>query len=197
MGRIWDYSLGLNKPLNKIPEKYTKRILQKRSNIKAVGLKHTRQFHRQKHRIIGVIRSTIGPREIIYGEHALKARFPKYLERPTTDIDVYSPTPRHDARQAERKLDRVFGGDFFYVKKAQHPGTVKVVAHANQEGYADFTEKPQHLPYDTIRGHKYLKLSVEKEHRIRILKDPNYKFRWSRDQDALNRIKIFEKIGEK
>ena len=193
MGRIWGYSLGLNRPFKKTSKKH---IPYRRNEGKSVNLKHTQQFHRQKHRILGVIHGTIGSREIIYGEHALKARFPKYLERHTTDIDVYSPTPRIDAIQAERKLDRVFGGDFFYVKKAQHPDTFKVIAHANQEGYADFTKKPQRTPHDTIRGREYLRLSVEMEHRIRSLKDPQYDWRHAKDQDALNRIKIFEKEQE-
>jgi hypothetical protein len=167
---------------------------RKKPISKKVTIRHTRQFHKQKHKIQPIIRSTVGPKEIIYGENALKARFPGYLKRQTTDLDVYSPTPRRDARQAERKLDKSFGGDFFYVKKAEHPGTYKVKAYANQEGYADFTRKPQGgVPHDTIHGKKYAKLSVEKQHRRRSLRNIQYKYRHGKDRDALNRILIHEK----
>ena len=158
-----------------------------------VTLQHTRLFHSRKRLIDKTILGTIGPSEIIYGEQSLKARFPRYLQRYTQDYDIYSPHPRKDAVQAEKALDHRFRGNFFYVKKAQHLGTYKVVAYANSEGYADFSKKPNHVPYDKINGKNYVKLSVEKEHRIHSLKDPSFEWRHGKDRDALNRIKIYER----
>ena len=178
--------MGIFQEIDKLskPKKPTKN--------KHVSVKHTKSFHKNKKTIDKTILKTLDDGEIIYGEQALKAYFPKYLERQTTDYDIYSCNPRRDAVEAERALDKRFGGDYFYVKKAEHPGTFKVVAHANQEGYADFTEMPQKAPYKTINGHRYIDLSVEKEHRLKSLKDPNSSWRHGKDQDALNRIKAYE-----
>jgi len=164
---------------------------------KNISIKHTQTFHKKKNMIPIIIRSTIDKHEIIYGEHALKKRFPKYLERPTQDYDIYTPYPKRDAEEAERALDHSFGGNFFYVKPAQHPGTYKVVAYANEEGYADYSKPEGNVPYDVIDGKKYVKLSVEKQHRRKSLADPQYEWRKGKDQDAMNRIKIYEKMNER
>jgi len=164
----------------------------KTQRVRRVSTHHTRAFHKNKHRIGGIILRTLDDGEIIYGEHSLHAHLPKYLERPTTDYDVYAKNPRKEAYETEKALDKKFGGDYFYVKQAQHPGTYKVVAHANQEGYADFTRKPRNVRYREINGYRYSTLQHEKENRQRALKDPDYSWRHGKDQDALNRIKIYE-----
>lgn len=173
-----------------------KRTVKPKKVLKSYPVDKTKKFHKNKHHIPSVIFSTIDNKEIIYGEHALKARFPNYLERPTTDYDVYSKTPHKSAREAEQALDKKFGGDFFYTKQAQHPGTYKVVAHANNEGYADFTKPEKKIPYDVIRGKKYAKLKLEKQHRMKSLKDPNYAWRHGKDRDAYNRIIIYERMKQ-
>ena len=190
MGKIWNYHLGFSKYTQ--PQKHTKHVIKK-PILHNYPVDRTKHFHRKKHIIKNTIMSTIGEKEIIYGEMGLKARFPRYLERHTTDVDVYSPTPYRDALQAERKLDRAFGGDYFYTKEAIHHGTFKVSSHANDEGYADFTRTPRNTPYNIIRGKKYVTLAIEKQHRLRSLRDPKYKWRWGKDRDALNRLKIYEK----
>jgi hypothetical protein len=189
---IFDYKLGLNEPINK---KYRRHLISVNEPIgKRITTHHTERFHRKKDDIKKIIMGTIGKDEIIYGEHALFTRFPRHLRRDTKDIDVYSKNPRQDAIQTEKALDKQFKGDFFYVKKAEHLGTHKVIAHANEEGVADFSEMPSKAPYDVIRGRKYLKLEIEKQHRERALKDVSYDFRHPKDRDALNRIRIYEKM---
>lgn len=186
----FDYVLGLDPKLLK----KTKRTRTKtKPKTNKVTIHHTETFHKKKRMIPRIIKQTIGAREIIYGEHALKARFPNYLERHTQDYDVYSPTPLRDARQAEHALDKNFRGNFFYTKKAQHPGTYKVVAYANEEGYADFTKKPRNVPHENIRGHNYVNLNIEMQHRKKSLRDPEYSWRHAKDRDALNRMKIYLK----
>ena len=176
-------------------KKYPRKTYTKRANKKLSGnLNKSKQFHKQKHRIKPTIKSTIGKKEIIYGETALNHYFPKWLDRPTQDVDVYSKTPRKDARQAERKLDHVFGGDHFYVKPALHKGTYKVVAHANQEGYADFTKPEQKIPHKVVGGKNVVALSFVKERIKKTLADPESKYRHSKDRDALNRIRIYERM---
>ena len=124
----------------------------------------------------------------------MNKRFPNFLDRHTEDFDIYSTHPKKDARQAERRLDRAFGGDYFYVKAAMHPGTWKVVAHANETGYADYTKPDKRVPFDRIGGKKYVKLGHVKSHIRKTLRDPEAKYRWEKDRDALNRILIYEKM---
>lgn len=158
------------------------------------NLKKVKKFHQGKKEIPKIVLRKTGSKEIVYGERALNARFPSYLDRPTTDYDIYSPTPLKDARQTERALDKHFGGDYFYVKPAQHKGTYKVVSKINEEGYADYTKPEGKIPSDVIRGKRYVKLSHVKKHIQKTLKDPEAKYRHAKDRDALNRILIYEKV---
>jgi len=167
---------------------------KKKKQSKNISINKTKRFHRKKHLIEKTILKTLDDGEIIYGEQSLKRRFPVWLERPTVDYDVYSKHPRREAREAERALDKKFGGDFFRVQPAQHPGTFKVVSNINEEGYADFTCPDENVPFDVIDGHRYVRLSVEKRHRRKSLSDPDYSFRHGKDRDALNRILIYERL---
>lgn len=168
-------------------------MLTSSHSVKHITTKHTKHFHKNKHMIPSIVLRTIGKKEIVYGEMALKKRFPYYLERPTQDYDVLSMTPEKDAREAERALDKQFGGDFFYVKPGRHPGTWRVMAHANQEGYADFTKPEGRIPFEKIHGKNYVKLGFEKKKRRKILQDPTSSWRHPKDRDAINRINIFQK----
>lgn len=196
MGKVWNYYLGFN-PKNRLKKGFRDSVFQRKTEGKQVTLQHTEHFNRHKHDIIPVIKTTIGDKEIIYGEHSLMVRMPGHLKRHTDDIDVMSPTPLKDAVQAEKKLDKFFGGDFFYVKKAEHLGTYKVVAKANEQGYADFTKMPHNMPSETIGSYRYSTIRTEKLNRMRSLRDDSFKFRHGKDRDALNRIRILEKLNKR
>ena len=96
--------------------------------------KHTDKFYRKRKRIDKIVKSKIDKHEVIYGARAINKQVPPHLRRPTTDFDIFSKTPKKDAREVERALDRRFGGDFFFVEPAKHRGTWKVKAHATGEG---------------------------------------------------------------
>ena len=170
---------------------------RKRTKRKPKGkLKRVEHFHRYKHRIPGIILRAVDDKEIIYGARALNKRFPSFLDVPTQDYDIYTPHPKRDAREVEKALDKEFGGDFFYVTKAQCPRTWRVRSHVNDEVYADYTKPEEKIPYDTIGGRNYVTLKHTKKHIERTLNDPSSEFRHAKDRDALNRIKIYEKILE-
>jgi hypothetical protein len=160
-------------------------------------LKRSRTFHKRKGVISKVILSQTDKHEIIYGARALNKRFPKWLDKPTQDYDIYSKTPRKDAKQVERALDKRFKGDHFYTEPAQHKGTWKVKAHANQEGYADYTKPEGKIPYKTIGGKNYVALSHVKKNIKKTLKDKESAYRHAKDRDALNRINLYEQIKKK
>jgi len=77
--------------------------------LKEPTLEETDNFYKKKALIQKIILQTIKNKEIIYGEQAVKVRVPKHLQRETTDYDVYSRTPKKDAIEAEKKLDKGFG----------------------------------------------------------------------------------------
>jgi len=160
-----------------------------------LSVKETKRFHKKKHTIGRIIVKRTDDRETHYGARALNIRFPKYLDRHTRDFDIFTPVPKKDARETERALDRSFGGDFFYVKPAKHPGTMKVKAHATGETYADYTKTPKNLPREKIHGIYYPTLPHIKSTLRKTLRDksPEAKQRHAKDQDALNRIHIYEK----
>ena len=152
-------------------------------------LKKTEIFHRKKKDIPKIISNKTGSKEIIYGARALNKQFPTHLQEHTTDYDIFSPTPKKDAKETEQALDKHFGGDFFDVEAAQHSGTWKVKG-MNGKTYADYTEKPKGVRSITIDNKKYLSLNSIGAHIKKTLKDDSSKFRWRKDQDAYNRIKL-------
>ena len=161
--------------------------------MRKLSVRETRRFHKNKHKIGQVIIERTDDRETHYGARALNVRFQSYLDRHTRDFDIFSSHPKKDAIETERALDKKFGGDFFYVEKAQHPGTHKVIAHATGETYADYTKAPEKLPREKIRGIYYPKVPYIEKTLKRTLKDPESPQRHVKDRDALQRIKIYKK----
>ena len=160
---------------------------------KKVSVAHTKKFHKKKHLIGKIILSQTEKHEIIHGEQAIKKQTPKYLHRPTTDYDIYTPTPLEDARQTERALDRRFGGDFFRVEHGQHIGTVRVIANANEQSYADYTKPEGKIPFKTIDNKNYATLGFMKSKAKEITNNPFSSYRHPKDIDTINRIKITER----
>lgn len=167
---------------------------KRKKTKKTKGLRKVENFHKQKHKISRVILSKVDDKETIYGARALNKRFPPFLDRHTEDYDIFSTHPRKDARETERALDKAFGGDHFFVKPALHPGTFKVIAHANKVGYADYSQPERPIPFDRIGGKKYVKLSMVKQTIRKTLADPESKYRHDKDRDALRRILIYEQL---
>ena len=156
-------------------------------------LEKTEKFHRLKNRIKEIILRTIKEKEIIHGEQAVAIRLPPHLQRPTRDYDIFSETPRQDADEAEEELDEDFGGDFFEVVQAEHPGTFKVKSKVDGRTYADFSEKEGKVPSEVIQGKNYVTIQFIKKRLRAILKDKEKEFRHTKDRDTLNRIAVHEK----
>lgn len=152
-------------------------------------LKKTDVFHRKKKDINRIILNKTNSKEIIYGARATNKQVPKHLQEPTTDYDIFSNTPKKDAKEVEQALDNHFGGDYFDVEAAQHPGTWKVKG-LNGKTYVDYTDKPKGTRSVVIGGKKYTPLPSIAAKIKRTLKDDTAKYRWRKDRDTLNRIKI-------
>lgn len=158
-----------------------------------ISLKERNIFHKKKKKIMPTIYSTLDSDETIYGARALNVRLPSHLDRHTKDADIFTKTPWKEAREAEKALDTMMGFDAFYVTPAEHPGTVKVKAHATDETYADYTMTPKGLRREQIGKYHYPTMGAIKTSLKKTLADPTSEHRHPKDQDALGRIKIMER----
>jgi hypothetical protein len=158
-----------------------------------LSLKETNIFHKKKHRIMKTILGTLDSDETIYGARALNVRLPSHLDRHTKDADIFTSTPYKEAREAEQALDTMMGFDAFYVTPAEHPGTVKVIAHATDETYVDYTRTPKGLRREKIGSFFYPTIPTIKTSLKKTLSDPTAIHRHPKDQDALNRINIWQR----
>lgn len=157
-------------------------------------------FYKNKRKIAEVIIDHVKKKKhIIFGARSLNAHFPKFLDKPTVDYDIIveKGNPKKTARRLEKKLDKRFGGNFFLVEKARHPGTYKVKRVLGKEGIIDISKAKEKVPTDKIRGVRYSKLSFERKKVRQSLRDPQSKFRHDKDRERLERIKIFESLKKK
>ncbi len=157
-------------------------------------------FYKNKKKIAEVIIDHVRKKKhIIFGARSLNAHFPKFLDKPTVDYDILTEkgNPKKIARRLERKLDKRFGGNFFVVEAARHPGTYKVKKILGKEGIIDISKSEKKVPTKTIRGVRYSKLSFEKQKIKQSLADPESKYRHEKDRERLARIKIFESLKKK
>jgi len=163
------------------------------AKTKRLTLKQTEKYHRKRKVIPSIIVSAIDDHEVVYGARAINKRLPKHLQSDTHDYDIYTPFPKKDAREVEKELDKHFNGDFFFVERANHPGTFRVRSHADGKTHADYTKLEGEIPFDKIDGIKYEKLNNIKGKIKKTLDNPMAYYRHQKDRDALNRILLFEK----
>jgi hypothetical protein len=140
--------------------------------------------------ILGQIK---GSKNVVYGARSINAQVPKYLEKHTEDWDVFSAKPKQEAMRLEKKLDKKFGGDYFYVEPAEHKGTFKVRSRVTRSGVADFTKPEKKVDYKTVRGVRNASLEWTKNHIKQTLKDKESEFRWDKDREALQRINLVKR----
>ena len=158
-----------------------------------VSVEETETFHRRKPQIMKIIYSKIDNRETIHGSRALNIHLPSYLDRHTKDADIFTPTPYIEARETEKALDDMMGFDAFRVERAEHRGTWKVIAHATDETYVDYTKTPTNLRRERIQDIYYPTIPYIESSLKRTLADPTASYRHAKDQDALNRIQIYKR----
>lgn len=133
-------------------------------------------------------KDAIAERDIVYGTRALNAQLPRQIQRRTDDWDIFTSSAKREAEELEHKLDKAYGGDYFYVKPAQHPGTYKVESYVTGKEVADYTKKPVRTPYIEKKNIHYVPLPWIQSSAKRVLKDESSMYRWEKERDTLNRI---------
>lgn len=159
-----------------------------------VSTKKAERYYKNKRNVNKVIRQHAKTHNVtVYGNRAINSHLPRYLDKHTDDWDFFSSTPRRHAHQVERRLDKRFGGDYFRVEPAQHPGTFKVRNNITNEGVADYTKPNQRIPSTRKEGMKVAKLSWIKKQKKETLLNPSSQFRHAKDEETLTRIRVYEK----
>jgi len=135
--------------------------------------------------------------EILRGARAMNKQLAfGFLERGTSDFDLFSKSPKKSALELERELDRLSGGDFYYVKPAKHKGTFRVMDKGNNLEsehddivIADYTKEPKGTKKIKIDGIWHSHISERIKDAKRNLADPLAVQRHSKARGDLERIK--------
>ena len=141
-------------------------------------------------------------KKIIYGSKAMNKQIHPFTRRYSPDYDIYTKTPKRDAKAMERRLDKTLGGDYFYTKPAIHGGTWKVNSYGflkdnpkDDIGVVDYSFGS--APSKRINGVRYEKLSNIVKTKKKILKDKESKYRHGKDRDDLRRIKFSKSLKKR
>ena len=145
-----------------------------------------------------LLNQTKKEKNTIYGARSIQAQI-GIFSRYTEDWDILSSNPKKSAMKTEKKFDSIWGGNQYFVKPAQHPGTYKVMSKGmdgkkntkDDFGVVDYTGYPKPKPpVKIINGIRYRTLTQEKKAKIKALKDKAYAFRHQKDREDLNRVKL-------
>lgn len=139
-----------------------------------------------------VLKDAKEDKHIIYGARAINKQLPPYLNRHTEDWDIFSKTPKKDAQEIEKKLDKEYGGDYFQVAKAKYKNTWKVKNKVTGKTAVDYTYPQSKVPSVNIYSNRYAKIGWIKKKINSSLKSSK-SFRFDKDKEALQRIKLYEK----
>ncbi len=187
----WNLYLALLVNVNKYTLLSLFMVLTRKQNI---------SFYKNKKKVAEVIIDNVKKKKhIIFGARSLNAHFPSFLDKQTRDYDIIieKGSPKKVATRLEKKLDKRFKGNFYFVEKARHGGTYKVKTRLGKEGIIDISKSKSKVPTDKIKGIRYSKLIFEKQKIRESLNDPQSKFRHDKDRERLERIRIFELLKKK
>lgn len=159
-----------------------------------VSIKKAKRYHKTKEGVRKiVIEQAKKNRSVLHGGHALNYYLPSWLDRHTEDFDIYTNRPASRAKELEKKLDKRYEADLFYVKKGKHKGTYRVMNRVTNSEVADYTRPEDKI--EKVKGRDgvyyvskgFIKRKIEK-----TLKDPESEYRHDKDRDALTRLRIAE-----
>jgi len=158
-----------------------------------VSLEKTRRFHRIKEQIPAIVRGFIKKEHIVYGGRAINNQVLAHLRTPSKDFDIFSKTPKQDAKELEAYLDKKAGADIFTSEPAKHKGTFKV-KDLRGETIADFTKMPNKIKFKQLAGIKVETIGSMTPKIKKTIRNPTNAHRKLKDIDNLNRIKLMRKF---
>ncbi len=160
-----------------------------------VSIKVAKKFHRNKKAIPRIVRKQVRKnKSILTGGHALNAHLPPFLDKPTEDFDIFTDKPRKRARELERKLDKKFDADIFFVKPARFKGTFKVMNRVTEKEVADFSKRKPEVTFVKKGETRVASISFLESKFRESLRDPESRFRHAKDRDSLRRLQILRSL---
>jgi len=148
--------------------------------------------------ILAFLRDSRNPHMIVFGTNALNAQLPDWLDKETKDWDIVSVgDSKKLADKLEGMLDRHYGGDFFSIEPAQHPGTFRIRSKVTGVVVADVSLKDREIDFKRIKGVNYASLEWLEWEAERLIADPEAEFRRAKDKDNLQRIKVYKRYRKK
>jgi len=149
-----------------------------------------------------IMKEIMKKKYIVYGSQAIENQIGFLFSRTPKDWDVLSSSPKKSARELERKLDRVSGGDFFFSRPSFFKKTTHKVIYKGADmkpntsddiGIVDFS-KYEGQETVNVRGIKMVKLKEIIKDKRRSLSNKKFMFRHDKDRSDINRIKEFRRL---
>lgn len=140
---------------------------------------------------------SIKDKVVIYGGTAVNALLKPIYKRNTSDIDVYSPTPKKHAIDLEKSIDEYMKHDISHVEEVSFTndkgisGKMYRVALNSFSTLADYNKKPSNLKVVKKNGVLYEDLGSAKKKYEKMLREDNETRIVKANQD-LDRIGLHE-----
>jgi len=148
--------------------------------------------------VLAFLRDTRNPSMVVFGARALNVHLPSWLDKETKDWDILSASDAEGmANKLEHMLDKRYGGDFFGVEPAVHPGTFRIRAKVTGIVVTDVSFKDRDIRFKRIKGINYATLEWLEEDVKKTIANPEAEYRRAKDTDTLQRIKVFKKTRRK
>lgn len=163
--------------------------------MKKIDLERTKKFHQMKSRVPGIVKKFIRKDHVLYGGKAINNQVMPGLRTVSKDFDIFSKTPKEDAKALEKELDKQAGADVFSVEKAKFPKTTKV-KDLRGETVADFTQMPPKIKTKNLLGRNIETIDSMLPKIKKTIKSSKNAYRREKDLDNLNRIKLMRDIGK-
>lgn len=157
-------------------------------------------FYKNRKKIDRIVINEIKKKKLIlFGARSLNRQLPPFLQKETKDYDVIvtKRNPKVVAKELERRLDKKFKGNLFFVEKGKSKGVYKVKRSLGKEGVIDVVKTKEKVPFVKRKGIKVSTLEFEKRKVRESLSDPKSSFRHDKDRERRGRIKIGENLKKK
>lgn len=133
---------------------------------------------------------------VIYGGRAINRQLPSYLRVSEKDWDIFATgdSAEDEARDMERALDERYGGNYFKVVPAKNPRTFRIVSKVSSKFVVDVTAPTEKVDFNTLKGINVATLDWHVRRIRKALRDKRNKYRWTKDKEVLQRIKLSGKL---
>jgi hypothetical protein len=151
-------------------------------------------LHRIRGRILSRARQK---KDIIFGGRSIQKQIGLQARR-TKDIDIFTKKPKKSAKAIKKLSNKITRGKNFFIKRGKSLKTTRKVKWKGRDGIknteddrgiVDYNLTPKPEPKTIkIDGIKYRTLDQELIKKLKIIKDPKFKFRREKDLEDVRRI---------